>query len=332
MGSFFSSLITRVFFTITMRKYSRQGWIIVSSAPRLLNVAMPDFLVEYWVASFRKGDRPVLVGDVPTGVNYWAFTVYDNTGLPVSSVNDTCIRGHYSICVGKDPLRFPPDVTDYCVVMRVYRKPCKKFDISTCLPTIYLDHTIVPQVPWDVIQKNSSAVEQQIWKAFGHRHIERPPSTKRGFFLPPPRHLASLFPNHDAAYLVAFPFSSRVLRLSWRLPSLSHSDLRFSGFMTCDLKTTRTCSSCSREEWKNTPDGAMITVWFGFTSRDALEAGMKTTDRFLQWDTECTEPIMVYREVRMKKKGIFAIPPDNNEPLQAKQIMRSFYPLLEYLA
>jgi hypothetical protein len=308
-----------------MTQYARKGWMVVSAAPNFLNVAMPDFSVQYAVSSFYDGDRPIFIGQIPSNSDYWALTVYDPDGLPVGGVNDSSISDqNYNIQL-EYPI-IPKDFRgEYCVIMRIYYRHRGVEVCNLSLPIIKIDEEILPIHKWTDIVRETDKIQAQLWSLFSCRFIQR--LLVRGFYKPSQTDLVSLFPNRDAAYLVAFPYESRVLRIRWKPPVVSRCDVRFTGFMTCDLSDTRTFDSFS---WRS-KSSAIVILFIGYNRQEAIQKGMSSSDIFLQWEETVKYPCVVYREVRMKNKGVRSIPTNHNTAAQAQDHLKSFYPIITYM-
>ena len=129
-----------------------------------------------------------------------------------------------------------------------------------------------------------------------------------------------MFPNDDAEYLIAFP-KTKITLIKIRTEHFCPEDFRFIGFMASNYKTTATDSSISLEK-----SNQEYRIWVCYLD-DVCKLDILDNDIILNWNNSNQYPILVYREVRIKKEGLQIL---ENEigPDQLRTIMN--YPEIEY--
>lgn len=313
--SFFRSLYLKNFFSHLYQTYLDQGWSVIAKAPTYLNVALPDFSVQYIVASFHKGDSIIIEGKVPKA-SYVSLVVYDTYGIPYSYIYLNRESKTFRVETGKE-LSLPKGSV-YAIIMRIY-----ELEGKFIYPTIVKNGYQIESLPQSKIYKNSLEISTKVIQILSKTlHLNILPS--QPFFKPIRAQKRGLFINPDAVYLVASPKKDfRVMIITGKLPP-KRKDLCFVGFMACNLKTTETDDSIS---WKDLPSSYRIFV--SNSKSNALLFGFRphSTDRLLLWKSTNDDPIVIYREVNLNHKGIFGL--DSEKWEDAKKIMKSCYPEVE---
>lgn len=333
------SWLTTYFFWRLYKKYSRTGWALVCRTP-LLNLAFPDDSVQYFLCSFARGDRVRLVGSVPPRhlVAYSAFTVYDTKGVPIASLYDNewpTRGGRYEIVVGRH-MKVPSSSSYYCIIMRLYMAQSQsplRLDLTPSLIVRRANdecEETLPELSVENIVENSEAVGQQVLSFLSKRAIPAF-STKQAFYAPKSSEMASFFVNQNAVYMIAAPGPDRVLCVTGERYSRvgRDHDIRFMGFMACNLKTTATDASVG---WALLP--RHYRLWVAYSEKEARDAGYPggSSEPLLLWKRSNAFPILVYREVRVDHRGLIAVTQQEDRRIEApecQRIMGRFYPRVE---
>jgi hypothetical protein len=291
-------------------KFLHKGWAVLSKAPKYLNVALPDFSVQYVLASFLKSDNVIIFGKIPKA-SYVSLTLYNTYGLPSSSIQLTNQK-EFRITIGKE-LKKPSSLL-YVIIFRVYQ-PIENFDY----PNIELNGSVIKNIPKSQIKKNSLNISNEIVQVLS-RKLNLSIDKNKKFFLPYKAQMMGLFINPDAVYLIGTPSSNNVIKITGNLPSHKNKNIRFIGFMACNLTTTSTDSSIG---WTELPK--KYTIYVAFDEKDAIMYGYNpNTDKLLLWNKNNILPVIVYREVQHKHTGLFNL--KSNKWEDAKRIMKSYYP------
>lgn len=329
------SWLTTYFFWRLYKHYSKQGWALVCKIP-LLNIAFPDTSVQYFVCSFPREDKVRLVGSLPPRhlVAYSALTVYDTQGVPVASLYDNEIKtnkdGKYQLRMGCD-LKIPPSSSYYCIILRLYMTDPHSPLRADLTPSLVVDSDFqcqqtLPEVRVQDMAKNSETVEEKVVGFLSRRTLPQF-SGLQPFYTPPSSEMASFFVNKNAVYMVAVPDSpSGVLCVTGeRYTKIGRGhDIRFVGFMACNLQSTATDSSIG---WMDLP--VHYRLWVAKSENEARAAGYKGNDTLLLWKRTNKFPVLIYREVRVDQKGLLSVTQREDrriEPAECKKIMGRFYP------
>lgn len=340
------SWLTTYFFWRLYKKFSGNGWALVCKTP-LLNIAFPDDSVQYFVCSFPREAYVCLVGSPPPRdlVAYSALTVYDTHGLPVSSLYDNQ-WAHYKngIVMGRD-LALPPS-SYYCLILRLYmtsprpKSPLRlsplrlsplRLDLCPSLVTTMDDgcEQTLSDISVRTIVENSEHVQEKVVDFLSKRALPVFDGQAQQFYAPASSEMARFFVNENAAYMIAVPNPhQRVLCVTGqRYPKIGREhEVRFTGFMACNFKTTATDSSIA---WENLP--VHYRIWVAFSEREARLAGYTEEDALLLWKPSNGWPIVVYREVRVDHKGLLRRATDRKvEASECRKLMGRFYPRVCY--
>lgn len=306
-----------LYFKHLYKKYVNQGWKLISNAPKYMNIALPDFVVVYRLASFHSKDNVEIVGYKPSYFSYFSFTVYDQDGMNFDSISHSQIKDNlFHIKLGKD-IKIPKD-DYYCLIYRVYRTNTK---IIPQQPIIVINNENILPIEESIIRDLTLDVSKEIIKFLTMRNLKI--SESYDFFsLPPSSKLIGLFPNPDARYLVLFPRISQTLIIKGKLDRSS----LFSGFMVCDYRTTSTIASIN---YLSMP--TFYTFWVSTSYEEAIRKGYIKNTPLLLWPQDGI-PMLVYREVRINySKGIFSKTLRANDSFAVKKAMGEFYPNVQYL-
>jgi hypothetical protein len=294
-------------------KFLHKGWSVIAKAPKYLNVALPDFSVQYILASFMHTDHVVLRGQVPLA-SYVSLTIYDTYGLPSSSVQLT-FKKNFEITVGKDLQK--PDSFLYVIIFRIYQAR-----EEIIFPTIELNKNLIKQLSISKIHQNSKTITNQIVAQLS-KNLDL--SIEKGlcFFLPVNANMSGLFINKDAIYLIGTPAGADVIKITGILPPKTKNTC-FIGFMACNLKTTATDSSIGWDDLEKN-----YTIYVAFEKKKAMQYGFDPIkDKFLQWNKDNALPVIVYREVQIKHSGLFQL--ESNKWQDAKKVMGIYYPVITH--
>ena len=250
--------------------YRGSAWNILSHASdnwrtNSLNVAMPDFSVEYWITAFEKGTTATLTGSFPEWARYAALTAYGTDGMPFASVN-MAEKG-----VGRTfTTTFTSTKSDFMVLARVYRSKSHPASLTKAEKFA----VTVDGEPWTTsseikAQLNGKALEWPIQYAVGQVLAKQMTSERdMQMFRPADASLPGVFPNEDARYMITYPSlgGGKCAVFHGRVPEAA-SGREFYGFMAVEMKTTATVASLSDEDL-----GGWGSVYTVFVCRDEANA------------------------------------------------------------
>ena len=250
--------------------YRGSAWNILSHASdnwrtNSLNVAMPDFSVEYWITAFEKGTTATLTGSFPEWTRYAALTAYGTDGMPFASVN-MAEKG-----VGRTfTTTFTSTKSDFMVLARVYRSKSHPASLTKAEKFA----VTVDGEPWTTsseikAQLNGKALEWPIQYAVGQVLAKQMTSERdMQMFRPADASLPGVFPNEDARYMITYPSlgGGKCAVFHGRVPEAA-SGREFYGFMAVEMKTTATVASLSDEDL-----GGWGSVYTVFVCRDEANA------------------------------------------------------------
>ncbi len=250
--------------------YRGSAWNILSHASdnwrtNSLNVAMPDFSVEYWITAFEKGTTATLTGSFPEWARYAALTAYGTDGMPFASVN-MAEKG-----VGRTfTTTFTSTESDFVVLARVYRSKSHPASLTKAEKFA----VTVDGEPWTTsseikAQLNGKALEWPIQYAVGQVLAKQMTSERdMQMFRPADASLPGVFPNEDARYMITYPSlgGGKCAVFHGRVPEAA-SGREFYGFMAVEMKTTATVASLSDEDL-----GGWGSVYTVFVCRDEANA------------------------------------------------------------
>ncbi len=309
----FKNFISSLVFRYIYQKYRGKFFPIFSQSPKYLNFAFPDDSILYYIYSTNK--PLTLVGIVPKDkTHFWSISVYDTKGIVTQHVDDSEVGDNYEI-------RFKIESSS-CVIIRFYLK--KQFHQKSMLS--YLP-TLTPRVP-KILQKDRQKNSKNLSNLLLRQSSVFRKKSKFNFsqfFFPSIQKEQNLFPNANAKYCIAHPPETfTYIKVTGNLPSKigrPHS-LRFISFMLGNLNTTATDASVSFEELPKN-----YTFWLGFEKdKQKISEMAAPGEPVLVWKNS-SSPILVYREVRIKKDFSFTT---ENNPEATKMEMKSFYPKIEY--
>lgn len=285
-------------------KFLNQDWPVVSSIssiPPTLNVAYPDSSIIYYVATFNSSDMVVLSGTVPPNIYFFSIVVYDSLGLP-TSLNFTP-SSNYNYELGLDATyKTPPG--DYCVIVRVYKTSNTPSIYPNYVPKISINGGKIPVKSVSNSQRivNSNLIQELLWKSFNSAYSSKTPTelfpniNVNEFFLPSVEQMASVFPNPNAKYLIVFPTSNNVIKVTGVLPpSIGYNmSISFISFMASNMDHTSTDDSISFSKL-----GQKYTLFVAYSIQDAVKCGYNPlNDKLLLWKSDNKYPLLIYREVR----------------------------------
>ena len=319
--------LTKIVMTFLYMKYYYKLWPVISRSPSILNVAYPDYSVQYYVMSFPQNTSVTLVGSIPQSLRFWSITLYDTTGNSIQSWNDTLYpTNHYK-------LQFT--TTQICAMMiRYYTNSTNSSTTTTLLPsslpTVTVEGHIMATVSEDQRIKNSTQLQGMLYKTCT-RQAKKYNFTSvdtHQFFLGNPKAMQMMFPNSNAMYLIAFPTSTNVIKIQGTLPPAigRKENIRFVGFMACNLDTTRTDDCISDIHLPSS-----YTVYVAYTKDAAIKHGYKKGDGLLLWDaTTNTHPVVIYRQVQIEVTGLFTLSnaSSNISGSAIQTIMGNYYPTI----
>lgn len=319
--------LSKLILTFLYMKYYYQLWPIVSRSPAMLNVAFPDYSVQYFVMSFPKNATVSLVGTIPESIRFWSITLYDTTGTSFQSWNDTLYpTNDYN-------LQFT--TTQICaMIIRYYTNTTNSLTLTTTtflpstLPTILVEGRKLRTVTADQVIKNSNQLEGLLYKTCTRQAKKYNFSgmNRHQFFLGNPKAMQMMFPNSNAMYLITFPTSTQVIKIQGTLPPAigRKENIRFVGFMACNLYTTRTDDSISDMDLSSS-----YTLYVAYTKEAAVQHGYKKGDKLLLWDASTNiHPVVIYRQVQIEITGLFTLSDasSNISGSAIQAIMGNLYP------
>jgi hypothetical protein len=264
---------------LVYKLYRGSAWNILAHASdnsrtNSLNIAMPDFSVEYWVTAFEKDTTATLTGSFPEWARYAALTAYGTDGLPFASVNMVDQGAGRTFTT-----TFTSTESDFVVLARVYRTKshpgslteAEKFSVS------------VDGKAWKIASEtkarlNGKILEWPIQYAVGNTLAKQMTSERdMQMFRPADASLPGVFPNEDARYMITYPAleGGKCAVFRGRVPEAA-SGREFYGFMAVEMKTTATVASLSDEDlggW-----GSAYTVFACRDEADARRAGYDAPD------------------------------------------------------
>jgi len=264
---------------IAYKLYRGSAWNVLSRASddrrvNSLNVAMPDFSVEYWVTAFEEDTTATLTGRFPTWARYAALTAYGRDGLPFASVN-MADKGAGSTFTST----FTSAESDFVVLARVYRPKSHPASLTRAEKfTVTVDGE-----PWTIASEtrarlNGKVLEWPIQFAVGHTLAQQLTSERdMQMFRPADASLPGVFPNEDARYMITYPSlrDGKCAVLRGRVPAAAPGR-DFYGFMAVEMATTATVASLSDEDlggW-----GSAYTVFNCRDETNARSAGFDPAD------------------------------------------------------
>lgn len=218
------------------KKFSSFYFPIFSHAPKYMNLAYPDFSIQYFILSLKKDETIMIEGKIPKDkIVFWSITLYDNQALPYWSRNDTdvpFVDYKYNITVDKPS----------ALIVRFYVKDeYVQEDFFNYLPSLSPSRPFVSKTKRiQNSQELFTDMKQQISRRF--QSINPDILKQHYFFYPGVDRRESLFTNPNAFYLAAFPSSNDCI-LNVKINTKLLKNIRFAGFMTCNRQTTETYHS-----------------------------------------------------------------------------------------
>ena len=250
--------------------YRGSAWNILSHASddwrtNSLNVAMPDFSVEYWVTAFEKDTTATLTGSFPKWARYAALTAYGKDGMPFASVNMADKGAGRTFTT-----TFTSTESDFVILARVYRTKSHPGSLTQAEKFA----VTVDGEPWTTASEtkarlNGKVLEWPIQYAVGHALAKKLTSERdMQMFRPADASLPGVFPNEDARYMITYPSlaGDKCAVFHGRVPEAAPGR-EFYGFMAVEMKTTATVASLSDEDL-----GGWGSVYTVFACRDEANA------------------------------------------------------------
>lgn len=320
MFAFVKKIIFKYFMGSLYKKYEPYYFPLMSKAPEFLNYAYPDFSVQYFISTFTKKENITLTGLIPNSkINFFCITLYDKDGLPYYSKNDNFIN-----ITNNDPnyLEYQETIEikeSSALILRFYTKnEYQNEDFYKYLPSI----STFKNFNIEKIKTNSSKLgdllQEKISKQDNYVTLEV--LKKNYFYKPDKSKLKNMFPNENAEYLIAFPKTNTIL-IKIKTEYFCKEDFRFIGFMASNYQTTGTDSSISLEK-----SNQEYRIWVCYYDK-INDLNIQTNDQILYWKNDNEYPILVYREVRIKKEGLQILEKEVG-PDQLRRVMN--YPEIEY--
>ena len=259
--------------------YRGSAWNVLSHASddrrtNSLNVAMPDFSVEYWVTAFKKDTTATLTGSFPKWARYAALTAYGKDGLPFASVNMADKGAGRTFTT-----TFTSTESDFVVLARVYRTKSHPTSLTKAEKfSVTVDGERWKTASETKARRNGKVLEWPIQHAVGHALAKQlTPDRDMQMFRPSDASLPGVFPNEDARYMITYPSlqGGKCAVFHGRVPEAA-SGREFYGFMAVEMKTTATVASLSDEDlggW-----GSAYTVFACRNEAEARNAGYDSAD------------------------------------------------------
>lgn len=337
----------RFFYNFYYMNYMNQYWPLVSyhrNDISVMNIAFPDNISIYHVASFSDKESVLLEGEYPENCLFWNLTFYDNMGKVTHCVNESDFPNRfYRILVSKVKSKtsvyqiFPP-CSFYAVIHRMYTVTDEPFTrrylpkISLCFsnvsypsPEYRLMHSIQFQerfrnyVRWYTFF-DKFRMSNNFWDVDMHQ-----------FFVPSVKTLKNVFANPQALYMIAFPKKNKIMRIQGILPSIGHDCLiQYSSFMACDLSSFGTDSSVSY--FSHYSD---YNIYVCFKDRlQSFSTKLSERDSVLTWENDNKKPMVVYRLIfssfqEFSPKKIYS--GQNVDHIELKDLFGIYFPQIFYI-
>ncbi len=302
------------------------SWSSVSYCPpgephlATMNVAMPDHSAEYWTTFIQADSAPIFKIDFPRDAVYAALTLYDTSGMPVSSINsrqvdaflehserqqlgDTVQLHNGEVFVnlmGKVDVKGPT-----CVLFRVYKCAGMKMTPDENMPvafTVSRDEaskftpeefamSALRREEVDSSLERGRKIGANFAKLIG-KNLKKLKKNQVGTQFFHPSSVAGLFVNANATYVVAFmKKNQRGMRMKATVPTQAKFRCYY-GVMAVDYTSTMTLASLTHTElggW-----GSEFEVFAARTEQDAIVGGYdKANDKMklLLWGKQCKGPL-----------------------------------------
>jgi hypothetical protein len=311
----------KLFYLYQYRKYKNKNWSIVSSIssnPPTLNIAFPDNSIVYYITSFHSKDKITLYGTIPNNIYFWSITIYNKDGLETNSVADSTffnlnnqyiikLSTKYNNILNNNVYLMTCPEGYYSVIMRIYLNLSNPITIiPEYLPIIQGVH--VKDVSFEYRIKESNQLESIFQNLFAKKIKNK--SLKdifigitnfNQFFLPSKNLINLAFPNPFAIYLMLFPTSNNVIKITGKLQpniGLNNSEsIRFISFMACNFSTSATDSSINFSQLTLQNDNS-YTLFISYSEENAVEYGYnETNDNLILWNYDNANPVVIYRMV-----------------------------------
>jgi uncharacterized membrane protein len=306
--------------------YLNQTWPLLSTLgpPSSLNVSFLDANTSYCISFFHSSVVVNLVnGQIPEQVAYWELSIYDSSGKLYQSYNDTNTtnitvnsdgNSIYNFTFGFPSPNYPNSLAvpngNYAILIKVISTPQTPTLGPSYLPKINLTSaSAVPNttstniilIPVDpqTLASNNDIVESQLWKyvsmSFKPNYLF-PGIDTNSFFLPQKSLIPSIFASPFENYLIVFPSSKNVIKVSGILsPYIGiGSTVRSITISACNLSNTQTDSSIACFDLPFT-----YTIYIAKSETDARAYGYNSYlgDKLLLWNSLNVNPIVVYKRV-----------------------------------
>lgn len=237
------NLLLRRFIQNLYRENRYLYFPIFSHAPKYLNLAYPDFSIQYFILSLGNHESILLDGYIPRDkIVFWSICVYDDNALPMWSRTDA------DYCTNRYII--PINSTQPCgVILRFYvKEKYQSEDFYQYLPTITPSYERPRRATR--ISKTNALFEQMKAKVSSHfKNIDQEVLAQHKFFLPGLARRQALFTNPNAFYLAMFPETEKSI-FTIELDTRQMEDMRFIGFMSCNRQTTETLQSVPLQQKK----------------------------------------------------------------------------------
>lgn len=310
----FKNFISSLVFRYIYRKYRGKFFPVLSKSPKYLNFAFPDDSILYYLHS--TNNSVILAGKIPKEMtHFWSISVYDTKGIVTQHIDDTDVKDEYEIHLTIK--------SSSCIIVRFYLK--EQYKLKSMLEYIPNISPPVKKISQGERLENSKNLSSMLLRQSSIFRKKSKFSFSQ-FFFPSIQKEQSLFPNGNARYCIAHPVENfRCIKITGTLPSKIGRpySLRFISFMLGNLATTATDSSISFEELPK-----KYTIWIAFEKdKNAISEMASPGEPILLWKNKSI-PLLVYREVRIKKDFSFTT---ENDPNATKSEMKTFYPKIQYL-
>jgi len=320
MFSLIKKIIFKYFIESLYIKYEPYYFPLMSKAPYFLNYAYPDFSVQYFISTFTKKETITIKGIIPISkINFFCITLYDTNGLPYYSKNDYMINILNDVSENLEYQEIFEVKESSALILRFYIKnKYENYNFYNYLPTI----STPKKLDYLNIKSNSIKLEDILqYQLSKLDNIVNSAVLKKNYFYKPDKSkLKNLFPNENAEYLIAFP-KTKIVLIKIKTEIFCRDDFRFIGFMASNYKTTGTDSSISLEEGNKE-----YRIWVCYPG-NINNLITHPNDKILYWNNNNEFPILVYREVRIKKEGLQKLDQEVG-PDQLRTMMN--YPEIEY--
>lgn len=279
--------------------------VLCCNAPYIGNFAFPDYYSVY-ITTFFPPRQKISYASFKQSIqdNYiiLSITFYDNSGKIIEYYDDNINSTEYT-------------THNYCcAIIRIYsNEPTNTVQ--------YLIHN--NKINVDVVKQNTNNFTDFYVRLMRLKKINVD-KTICGFRLSK-INLSLYFTNYRARYLVCSVDNIKdIVIIKATKPECGiHKQLRYFGFMVCNITTTETDDCINYDDLENN-----YTIFVTKSCLHAKNNGYNehdTSHKIMYWKQTNDNPIIVYREIRIDNEGLFSL---NNHASQEeiKMVMGDYFP------